>query len=436
MAPYQNEAYADYLDRGQLRHLQLARLQAQVRRVYERVPLYRQRFDAAGVKPDDLRTLEDLARFPFVVKTDLRDTYPFGMFAVPLGEIVRCHASSGTTGKPIVAGYTRRDIDIWSEVMMRTLMSCGVTSDDIVQNAYGYGLFTGGLGLHCGLERLGATIIPMSGGNTEKQIMLLEDFGVTVMCCTPSYFLLIIERAKEMGKDLRRFPLRKGVFGAEPWTDGMRREIEAGSAVEAYDIFGLTEIIGPGVSAECHRHAGLHVFEDHFYPEIIDPDTGVVLPPGEKGELVITTLTKEGLPMIRYRTRDISRLNPEPCPCGRTTARMDRVSHRSDDMLIIRGVNLYPSQVEAVLLGIQGAAPHYQLVVDRVGALDDLEVRVEVTPEVMRDEVRGMEAFQRLVQERLDGAIGLRVKVTLVEPKGIERSVGKAKRVLDKRPKE
>jgi phenylacetate-CoA ligase len=435
VAPYVREAYADFMAREPLRRLQLARLQTQVRRVYEAVPLYRERYRAAGVTPDDIRSLDDIARLPFVVKNDLRDTYPFGMFAVPMSEIVRCHASSGTTGKPIVAGYTRRDIDVWSEVMMRTFLAAGVTSSDIVQNAWGYGLFTGGLGAHYGLERLGAAIIPMSGGNTDKQIMLLEDFGVTVMCCTPTYFLFVIERAKELGKDLRQFPVKTGVFGAEPWTEAMRREIEAGAGVRAFDIYGLTEIIGPGVSAECEAVCGLHIFEDHFYPEIINPETGAVLPPGEQGELVLTTLTKEGLPMVRYRTRDITRLHVEPCACGRTLCRMDRVTHRSDDMLIIRGVNLFPSQVEAALLSIPGAAPHYQLIVDRVGVLDDLEVRVEVTPEVMSDEVRRMEAFQRLVQERLETVIGLRVRITLVEPKGIERSVGKARRVIDNRPK-
>ena len=436
MAPSQNHSSPDFIDRENLRLLQLERLQNLVRRVHERVPFYRQRFGEAGVSPDDIRSLEDIVKLPFTVKTDLRDTYPFGMFAAPLADIVRCHCSSGTTGKPIVAGYTRRDIDTWSEVMARTFAASGITREDIVQNAWGYGLFTGGLGAHYGLERIGATIVPVGGGNTDRQIMLLEDFGVTVMCCTPSYFLFVIERAKELGKDLRDFPLKKVILGAEPWSEAMRAEIEAGAAVEAYDIYGLTEIIGPGVSAECTERAGLHIFEDHFYPEIIDPESGEVLPPGEVGELVLTTLTKEGIPMVRYRTRDITRLNFEKCPCGRTICRMDRVTHRSDDMLIIRGVNLYPSQVEAALLEVEGVAPHYQLVVDRVGALDDLEVRVEVLPEFFSDEVRRMEAFQRKVREKLESALGLRVKVTLVEPKGIERSMGKAKRVVDRRRKD
>jgi len=432
----QRDSAADFLSRPDLERLQLERLQALVRRVADRVPFYRRRFDEVGVAPDDIATLDDIARLPFTVKDDLRDLYPFGLFAVPLAEIVRCHCSSGTTGKPIVAGYTRGDIDLWSEVMARTFAASGITADDVVQNAWGYGLFTGGLGAHYGLERIGATIVPVSGGNTDRQIMLLEDFGVTTWCGTPSYFLFVIERARELGKDLRDFPLTSVVLGAEPWTEGMRAEIEASAGVKAYDIYGLTEIIGPGVSGECTEVAGLHIFEDHFLPEIIDPDTGAVLPPGEVGELVLTTLTKEGMPVIRYRTRDIARLTVEECACGRTCCRMDRVSHRSDDMLIVRGVNLFPSQVEAALLAVEGTAPHYQLVVDRVGVLDDLEVRVEVTPEVFSDEVRRMEAFQRTVQERLESALGLRVKVTLVEPKGIERSLGKAKRVIDRRAKE
>ncbi len=421
----------DYVPAEQLRGLQLERLQRIVRRAHERVPLFRTRCQERQVSPADLRSLEDLGRFPFTLKTDLRDTYPFGLFASPMEEIVRLHASSGTTGKPTVVAYTQADLDVWTEVMVRAFAACGLHRGDVVQNAYGYGLFTGGLGAHYGAEALGATVIPISGGNTDRQIMVLQDFAVTAICCTPSYFLHLAERARELGTDFSK--LRAGIFGAEPWSEAMRRRIEADTGVKAYDIYGLSEIIGPGVGIECFAQSGLHVFEDHFYPEVVDPATGAVLPDGAEGELVLTTLSKDAMPMIRYRTRDVTALIPEPCACGRTIRRMRRIGRRSDDMFIIRGVNVFPSQVETALLAVEGTLPHYQIVLTREKGLDEMEVKVEVTPEVFSDQIRALEALQHKLEQSLDHTLGIRARVTLVGPRTIQRSEGKAQRVVDKR---
>jgi phenylacetate-CoA ligase len=422
------------MDAGELRRLQGERLRAAAVRAYEGVPFYKRKFDEAGVTPDDIHSIDDLSKLPFTYKDDLRDNYPFGLFAVPLEQVVRIHASSGTTGKQTVVGYTRNDIDIWSEVMARTLGAGGTTKGDIVQNAYGYGLFTGGLGAHYGAERIGASVVPISGGNTKRQLQILEDFGSTVLCSTPSYAIFLGEAAAEQGIDVKKLPLRVGFFGAEPWTESMRHEIETKLSIDALDIYGLSEIIGPGVSYECMQKAGLHVNEDHFYPEIIDPTTGEQVPPGEKGELVFTCITKEALPLIRYRTRDITFFNPEPCPCGRTFRRMNRVLGRTDDMLIIRGVNVFPSQIETVLMEIEGTEPHYLIVVDREhGRMDEMEVWVEVSPSMISDEVRMLEALEKTIVRELEAALGISVKVKLVEPKSITRSEGKAKRVIDRR---
>lgn len=415
------------------RELQLERLQSLVKRVYENVPHYQRVFRAMGIRPGDIRSLDDLKTLPFTTKDDLRRAYPFGLFATPMKNIVRVHASSGTTGKPTVVGYTREDVDLWSEVMARTLTCAGVTSDDVVQVAYGYGLFTGGLGAHYGAEKLGATVVPMSVGNTKRQVMLMQDFGTTVLACTPSYALHLAEVMHETIDDPSRIRLRIGVFGAEPWTYALGREIEEKLGIIAIDIFGMSELIGPGVAAECPYNMGLHIFDDHFLPEVIDPETGEQLPYGEKGELVITTLTKQGFPLIRYRTRDITVLHPEPCPCGRTHVRMSRIMGRTDDMLIVRGVNVFPSQVESALLECGQLEPHYQLVVDRKGALDTLEIWVEVSEKVFADEVRGMERLEKSIQREIEGTLGIAVKVKLVEPKTIERSQGKAKRIVDRR---
>lgn len=423
----------DFLPPPQLRELQLTRLQFIVRRAYDRVALFRQRMDERGLTPEDVRGLEDVARLPFTTKTDLRDTYPFGLFASPLQEIVRFHASSGTTGKPIVVAYTQEDVNDWAAVMKRCFLACGLHSGDIIQNAYGYGLFTGGLGAHYGAEALGASVIPISGGNTERQIMILKDFGVTAICCTPSYFLHLIERAAEMGVDLKKLPLRAGVFGAEPWTEGMRQRIEAETNLKAYDIYGLSEIIGPGVAMECRHQAGPHLFEDMFLPEVINPETGAPVPDGVEGELVLTTLCKRAMPMIRYRTRDISALNPEPCACGRTLRRIKRIARRTDDMMIIRGVNVFPSQIEAALLAVEGTLPHYQIIVDRVKGLDELEVQVEVTAEFFSDTVGALEKLRQRLSQAIESIVGIRAQVRLVEPHTLQRSEGKAKRVLDKR---
>ena len=421
----------DFLPRPQLEAIQLQRLQSVVGRAYDKVALFRSRMDERGLKPADIANLADIARLPFTVKTDLRDTYPFGLFASPMEEIVRLHASSGTTGKPIVVAYTQADLDVWSEVMVRSFAACGVHRGDVIQNAYGYGLFTGGLGAHYGGELLGATVIPISGGNTERQLMVMQDFGVTAICCTPSYFLHLVEAAMEMKVDLSR--LRVGVFGAEPWSEGMRDRIQEASGIRAHDIYGLSEIIGPGVGIECTQQRGLHIFEDHFYPEIIDPDTGDVLPEGAEGELVLTTLSKQAMPMIRYRTRDVTALVSDQCACGRTLRRIRRIGRRSDDMVIIRGVNVFPSQVETALLRVEGTLPHYQIVLTREKGLDQMEVKVEVTPEVFSDEIRKLEALQQKLEGSIENILGLRVKVTLVQPKSIARSEGKARRVSDLR---
>jgi len=430
-----NEKY-ECMSRKEMDDLQLNRLKALVQRVYDKVPFYKSSFDKAGVKPSHIKSLADLSKLPFITKYDLRDNYPFKMFAVPMKDIVRIHSSSGTTGKPVVAGYTRNDIETWAEVMARTLVCAGVTEDDIIQNAYGYGLFTGGLGVHYGAEKMGAAVIPISGGNTKRQVMIMQDFGSTVLTATPSYVPYIAEVAGEMGVDIRQLPLRLGIFGAEPWSDSLRDEIESKVNIMALDIYGLTEVIGPGVSMECEHKAGLHIFEDHFLPEIINPDTGETLPYGETGELVFTTLTKEAFPVIRFRTRDITSLNPEKCKCGRTVVRMGRVGGRSDDMLIIRGVNVFPSQIESILMNIKEAAPHYEIIVTKYGSLDELEVRVEVDESIFSDAIRKLETTQQRIQNEIESVLGISVKVTLVEPRTIERSEGKAKRVKDLRPKE
>ena len=421
----------DYLPRRELERLQLGRLQATVQRAFARVPLFRSRMEARGVRPDDVRSLADLARLPFTVKTDLRDTYPFGLFASPMEEIVRLHASSGTTGKPIVVAYTEADVQVWASVMVRSFAACGIHQGDVVQNAYGYGLFTGGLGAHYGAEALGATVIPISGGNTERQLMVLQDFGVTAICCTPSYFIHLVERARDAKIGFGK--LRVGVFGAEPWSDSMRRHIEDAAGIRAHDIYGLSEIIGPGVGIECARRDGLHLFEDHFYPEIVDPATGEVLPDGAEGELVLTTLSKQAMPMIRYRTRDVTTLVSDPCPCGRTLRRIRRIGRRSDDMFIIRGVNVFPSQVESALLQVEGTLPHYQIVLTRAKGLDEMEVQVEVTPEVFSDKIRALESLQAKLGDAIEHTLGIRVKIHLVAPHTLARSEGKAKRVVDQR---
>lgn len=422
------------MPRKDLEKLQLERLQAKVRVVYEKVPFYRQAFKEKGVTPDDIQTLSDLTKLPFTSKLDFRDNYPFGLMAVPHDQVVRIHSSSGTTGKPIIAPYTQGDIDTWSEIMARTLAAGGATKDDVIQNAYGYGLFTGGLGFHYGAERLGASVIPTSGGNTKRQILLLQDLETTVITCTPSYALILDETAKDMGVDLRDTKLRLGFMGAEPWSEQMRGDIEERLGILAINIYGLTEIIGPGVSVECPYKCGMHIAEDHFLVEVINPETGEQLPYGEEGELVMTTLTKEAQPVIRFRTKDIVSLNPEPCDCGRTLVRMSRVTGRSDDMLIVRGVNVFPSQIESVLLAIEGVEPHYLIVVDRqhVFKSDELEIWVEVSEEVFSDEMLKMEKLEQRLREEMDSVLGISAHIKLVEPKTIARTEGKAKRVVDR----
>ena len=421
------------MHRDGIRQIQGERLRETVERVYFNVPYYRSKMQQAGLGPESIQSIDDIAKLPFTTKTDLRDNYPFGLFAVPMSEIVRVHASSGTTGKPTVVGYTRNDISTWSEVMARTLTSAGANRNDFIQVAYGYGLFTGGLGLHYGGEKIGASVIPISGGNTVRQIQLMHDFGSTVLACTPSYALFLAEAIEESGINRNDLKLRVGVFGAEPWTENMRREIEDKLRIKAIDIYGLSEVIGPGVASECPVQEGLHINEDHFFPEIIDPKTLKVLPAGSTGELVFTTLTKEGLPLIRYRTRDLTRLTYDKCKCSRTMVRMEKCLGRSDDMLIIRGVNLFPSQVESVLLEMSEIKPHYLLIVDRVNNLDTLELKVEVDEAFFQDKISQLESLRQKLQNNLENALGLGIKVTLVEPKIIERSEGKSKRVIDKR---
>jgi phenylacetate-CoA ligase len=424
---------AETMPRAALTTLQTERLNNVLHHAYAHVPHYRRKFDAAGVKPDDFKALSDIPRFPFTLKTDLRDNYPFGMFAVPREQLTRLHASSGTTGKPTVVGYTQGDLDRWSDLMARSFACAGAVPGDIVHNAYGYGLFTGGLGAHYGAERLGCTVVPMSGGGTERQVALISDFGAHVLCATPSYALNIAEVAEHLGVDLRQSSLRLGLFGAEPWSDAMRSSLEDRLGLKAIDVYGLSEIMGPGVACECHvAQSGLHGWEDHFLFEIIDPKTLQPLPSGEAGELVITTLTKEALPMIRYRTRDITRLSHEPCPCGRTHVRIMRVTGRDDDMLIIRGVNIYPSQVEAVLVGLPGLTPHYQIVLTREGALDAMTVEVEIAPEAASvDQDRSRKAAE--VSHHIKSLIGVTCSVTVKAPGEVPRSQGKAVRVRDLR---
>ncbi|MGQ9778442.1 MAG: phenylacetate--CoA ligase family protein [Bacillota bacterium] len=421
------------MPRRELESLQLERLRRLLVRLAERVPFYRERLGAQGIEAEKIRSLAQLEELPFTTKDDLRENYPFGLFAVPMDEVVRIHASSGTTGKMTVVGYTKNDVAIWAEVMARTLSCAGATAKDVIQVAYGYGLFTGGLGVHYGAERIGATVVPISGGNTKRQLTVMRDFGTTVLACTPSYALYMAEAAREEGIDLRGLRLKAGVFGAEPWSEEMRREIQEKMGLLAIDIYGLSEIIGPGVASECECQNGLHVNEDHFLVEVIDPATGRRLPYGEKGELVFTTLTKEAFPLLRYRTRDIGILYPEPCPCGRTLVRMSRVLGRTDDMLIIRGVNVFPSQIEAVLLAIGGVEPHYQIIVDRERNLDDLEIWVEVSEGIFSDEVKRLEELERKIRAEIESTLGIHARVKLVEPKTIARSEGKAKRVIDRR---
>ena len=421
------------LPRREMERLQLDRLRAGIDRVSKTVPFYKNKLSEAGVTADSIRSLDDLDRLPFTTKADLRDNYPFDLLAVPMKEVIRLHASSGTTGKPTVVAYTRNDIALWSDLMARTYAASGATADDVIHNAYGYGLFTGGLGFHYGAERLGAAVIPISGGNTKRQLMLMHDFGSTVLCCTPSYSLLIAEVAEEDGIDLKSLPLKVGIFGAEPWSERMREEIESRLGIVALNVYGLSEVIGPGVSVECAEKMGMHIFEDHFIPEIIDPNTNQRLPDGEMGELVFTCLTKEALPLIRYRTRDRTRLMREKCACGRTTVRMERVVGRTDDMIIVRGVNVFPSQIETVLLHAGEVEPHYQIIVDRsADYMDELDVLVEAPAQIYSDQERLVQVEKRLSYE-VQSALGITCKVKLVGPREITRSEGKAVRVVDKR---
>ena len=431
--PYRDKTM-ETLPREQLKALQSERLVAQVARCYERVECFRKRMDEKGLKPSDIRGVEDLYKLPFSYKKDLRDYYPYGLFAEPMENVVRVHASSGTTGKRIVVGYTKNDIDMWSECFARMLVAIGATSQDIVQVSYGYGLFTGGFGAHGGAEAIGATVIPMSSGNTALQIQTMVDFGATILCCTPSYAMYLAEEVAKAGlKD--QLKLKAGIFGAEPWSENMRQRIEEGLGLKAYDIYGLSEVLGPGVSCECDQQAGMHVWEDHFIPEIIDPETGEVLPEGSTGELVFTSLTKEAFPVIRYRTRDICSLNYEPCQCGRTHVRMRKPSGRSDDMLIIRGVNVFPSQIEEVLLKVSGGeiTPNYQIVVDRVNNNDTVDVNVEMSEQFFTDDIASIDRLEKMLVEKLRSTLGIGAKVHLVNPKSIVRSEGKAKRVIDNR---
>ncbi|MDZ7370439.1 MAG: phenylacetate--CoA ligase [candidate division KSB1 bacterium] len=429
---YWNQA-EETRSRDELQQIQLQRLQKTLQLVYENVPFYQERFKAVGAEPQDFKSLEDFFKFPFTTKADMQSTYPYGMFAAPMEEIVRLHASSGTTGRPTVVGYTRNDLDTWSDLVARLLTAAGVTKKDIVQVAFGYGLFTGGFGLHYGIERVGATVIPVSSGNTDRQLQVMCEFGVTVLVSTPSYAVYLGEILEEKKIPLDSLKLRVGCFGAEPWTEAMRGEIERRLGIIATDNYGLSEVMGPGVSFECVHKNGMHISEDHFIAEIIDPDTGAPLPMGEYGELVLTTLTKEGIPLLRYRTRDITKLTAEPCPCGRTFVRMSKPRGRTDDMLIIRGVNIFPSQVEAVLVEMEETEPHFQLIVRREGALDTLEIRAELNEAYFSDEMRVMHQLEEKIKTKIRNAIGVSAKITLVEPKTLERTTGKAKRVIDLR---
>ena len=419
--------------RDYLHAIQSARLIKTVKRCYENIPFYKAKFDEIGLKPEDIHSIDDISKLPFTVKQDLRDHYPFGLFAVPRDELVRVHASSGTTGKQTVVGYTRGDIDRWSECVARALTAAGTTPSDYIHVSYGYGLFTGGMGIHYGAEKLGATAIPVSSGNTKRQVQILQDFGSNVLCCTPSYALFIAETLKEMNVDPAELPLRIGIFGAEPWSENMRTQLENMLKIKAYDIYGLSEIAGPGVAFECCEQSGMHICEDYFYPEIVDPETLEPLAEGETGELLVTTLTKEGLPLLRYRTRDITRLNYSPCKCGRTGVRMDKVKGRSDDMLKIRGVNVFPSQIESVLIGTEQIGANYQLVVRREGFSDTLEVRVELVDASLLESYGEIERLQKKIMHNLQTTLGIQCKVSLLEPKTLERFVGKAHRVVDLR---
>lgn len=423
----------EMMDRDKLIKLQYIRLKNTLERVYQTVPHYKQAFAVKGLEPGDVRRLDDITILPFTYKDDLRKHYPFGLFATDFNEVVRIHSSSGTTGIPVVVGYTRNDLDMWSELMARTLAGAGGNKDSVIHIAYGYGLFTGGLGVHYGAEKIGATVVPISGGQTKRQVRMMKDLGTTLLACTPSYALNIAETIEEMNINSEELRLKSGLFGAEPWSDKMRELLEQKLHIDAYDIYGLSEIIGPGVSSECSAKNGLHIHEDHFIPEIIDPVTGEVLPDGSMGELVITTITKEALPIIRYRTGDITSITRRVCACGRTHARMSKVTGRTDDMIIVRGVNVFPTQVESILLDIGQTAPHYQLIVDRVGAMDTLEVQVEVSQQMFSDKVKGLEELEALISGEINNLLGINVKIKLVEPKTIQRSEGKAQRVIDRR---
>lgn len=423
------------LERKDLERLQLERLRSTLERV-AKVPCYKDKFSAAGISPGDIHSLDDMAKLPFTTKEDLRQNYPYGMFAVPMRDVVRIHSSSGTTGKPTVVGYSRKDLDDWSGLVARFMTAAGVLPDDIVHIAFGYGLFTGAFGLHYGAELIGSAVIPMSGGNTERQIMILKDYEATALVCTPSYALTLADRIEKLGHDPRTYlSLKVGLFGGEPWSEGLRREIEERLNIVATDNYGLSEIVGPGVAGECLCKKGMHIFEDHFIPEIIDPDTGKVLPHGEKGELVLTNIVQEAIPLIRYRTRDITRLHYDKCDCGRTMVRMEKTMGRSDDMLIIKGVNVFPTQIEEVLFQVEGCEPHYQLIVEREGTLDTLEVQVEVNENIFFDEMRKQRAFVEMLEKRLATNIGLHAKIKLVEPSAMPRHEGKANRIIDKRNK-
>lgn len=419
--------------RDEMRALQSFRLSQTVRHVYENVPYYRERMEKAGVTPDDIHSVDDLKKLPFTMKQDLRDTYPYGLFAVPMDQVVRLHASSGTTGKQIVVGYTQNDLDVWAECCARALTAAGADNKDFMHVSYGYGLFTGGLGLHGGAEKVGMTVIPVSTGNTNRQINIIKDFGSTFICCTPSYALYLAETMEEMGITKDDIKLKAGLFGAEPWTEEMRQEIESKLGLKAFDIYGLTEIIGPGVAFECSEQTGMHINEDNFIAETINPDTGEVLPEGEQGEIVFTCITKEAFPLLRYRTRDIGILKREKCSCGRTLIKMKKPAGRSDDMLIIRGVNVFPSQVESVLLQLGNTAPYYQLIVDRVDNTDTLEIQIEISPEMFSDTVKSLEDQEKIIKNAIDSTLGISAKIRLVEPKTIQRTEGKAVRVIDKR---
>ncbi len=424
---------AETMSRDEIHKIQSEKLRNTVKRVYENVPFYRKKMDAIGVLPGDIKNIDDIVKLPFTTKQDLRDTYPFGLFAVPMEEVVRIHASSGTTGKQTVVGYTKKDLENWAEMVARCLTMAGADKKSVVQIAYGYGLFTGGLGAHGGAEHIGATVVPISTGNTERQVNLMRDFGTTVLCCTPSYALYIAETIEKAGLDLKDFKLKTGVFGAEPWTENMRTEIEERLQIKAHDIYGLSEIMGPGVSMDCREKNGLHVWEDFFVPEIIDPETGESLGGDVNGELVFSCIDKEALPLLRYRTRDVSRLTYGTCACGRTMVRMAKPSGRTDDMLIIRGVNVFPSQIESVLLDIGETSPHYMITVDRIGNLDTMEIQVEISEQFFSDKVRAMEEIGRKIRAKLDSVLGISASVRLVSPGTLPRSEGKAKHVIDKR---